>query len=219
MKKISNIFTGFFNRKNKDTYGNNKSNEDQLPTTNPEKKDYEEIYVRCLVVGDSEVGKTSLVSRFVDQEYNGKKNTPSDHTKITFRVIDNYKVKFIIVDPECQKYRPLTSSYIRDVNFVIICCSTDKPDFFEDIKLEILQIERYANDVKYYIVKTKDDDNIYTTEPEGLFEFNWREKRDLHYISTSSKNGNGVKELFHNIAKSHIEAQKCSRPYCSNYIE
>ena len=79
--------------------------------------------IKCLVIGDSGIGKTSLMTRFTDDIFNNQyTSTIGVDFKIKTMKFKNKIIKFQIWDTAGQdRFRTITSSYYRGSNAILIC--------------------------------------------------------------------------------------------------
>eukprot|EP01032_Pedospumella_encystans_P009979 gene9979-11695_t len=101
-----------------------------------------------LLIGDSDVGKTSVLTKYV----NGGFNDSFDSTiGIDFKVktvkMHGKNIKLRIWDTAGQeKFRTITNSYYRGSHGVIVCYSIVKRDSFHSVRKWLNQVEQFGND-------------------------------------------------------------------------
>ncbi|OHT09626.1 Ras-related protein Rab-5A [Tritrichomonas foetus] len=156
---------------------------------------------KVVTVGDSGVGKTSLVNQFYSNTFNvdTKPTVGAAYLKCSVNIDDDSKVLLNIWDTAGQeKFHSLISLYIRNANACIIVCDITNELAFQNVeKLYKSLIETLEKKALIYICANKIDleDQIDTTKIEEFAE-----KNKLSFFKTSAMTGSGVNELFFCIA-------------------
>jgi Ras-related protein Rab-1A len=163
---------------------------------------------KVLIVGNSAVGKSSIVTRFSEDEYQPTYITTIgvDFKVRTFKV-DDKVVKVQLWDTAGQeRFRAITHNYYRGAHGVVMTYDVSDRDTFEDVgKVWLKEVQRYARPgVKMALVGNKSD-------LDGKFE-DWGEKEEakalcevhggVPHVRTSAKDRKGVDEAFEELARS-----------------
>lgn len=163
--------------------------------------------IKCLIIGDSGTGKSTLLLRFTDDIFTTKYMSTIG---VDFKIKTiNYKeknFKFQIWDTAGQdRFRTITSSYYRGANAIILCYDiTDKITFI-NLEKWLEEVERFAITKPLLILcGTKTDLNL---KREVSFEEGqtYAETKKMHFFETSSKNNLNIKEIFEIIAENKIK--------------
>ena len=169
---------------------------------------------KIVVLGDSSVGKTSLVHRFTTNKFDLHTSNTIGAAFITkiFSPFENeeHKVKLEIWDTAGQeRYRSLTPMYYMNAKAALVCF--DLSNFESSIKTARYWIQQLelnnsadANDrIEIRLVGTKSDlaPNKTSEIQDQLDELIADQPNVKHYHETSSKEGTGVVELFNQIVK------------------
>ena len=109
--------------------------------------EYDHLF-KVLMVGDSGVGKSCMLLRFVDQQYN---ETYISTIGVDFRIktvdVAGKKVKLQIWDTAGQeRFRTITSSYYRGAHGIMIVYDSTSQHSFANVKQWLHEITRYAGD-------------------------------------------------------------------------
>eukprot|EP01130_Rhizamoeba_saxonica_P000340 TRINITY_DN1030_c0_g3_i1.p1 TRINITY_DN1030_c0_g3~~TRINITY_DN1030_c0_g3_i1.p1 ORF type:complete len:202 (-),score=57.70 TRINITY_DN1030_c0_g3_i1:94-699(-) len=167
-----------------------------------------ERLLKLLLIGDSGVGKSSLLLRFSD-------NTFSDSFISTIGV--DFKIKTMDVnDTHCklqiwdtagqERFRTITSSYYRGANGIIVVFDVTNGDSFENVKKWLQEIERYAaDDVQRVLVGNKCDmeNDRQVTESDAR---DFSDMLAIPYLEASAKSCQNVEDVFFTVAKAIVES-------------
>lgn len=159
--------------------------------------DYDDLF-KILMIGDSGVGKSCMLLRFVDQQYN---ETYISTIGVDFRIktveIDGRKVKLQIWDTAGQeRFRTITSSYYRGAHGVMIVYDVTSASSFTNVKQWLHEINRYSGEnVEKVLVGNKCDrtdrkEVNYTTAKQ------FADDLGISFTETSAKSGTNINDLF-----------------------
>ena len=166
----------------------------------PKKETYDYI-IKALLLGDSNVGKTLLIGKFIDNEFSENTlNTIGLDLQCTSLVINKKKINLQIWDTAGQeKYKSMTTSYYRGVNIIFIVYDVTNQESFNHVKNWIADIDKFAKiNVMKVLVGNKIDliDKRVISKEEGI---NLSKKYKIKFFETSAMLGEGVKEMFETI--------------------
>ncbi|CAM4798547.1 unnamed protein product [Rotaria magnacalcarata] len=158
-------------------------------------------HFKILLIGDSGVGKTSLLNRFSDDTFS---ESFISTIGIDFRskMITNAKekIKLQIFDTAGQeRFRSITCLYFKDAHAVMIVFDVTKQESFDNIKMWLEEVNTNATtDVNIVLVGNKCD-----LASERVVDYaKAKELADsLHisYIETSAKGSNNVEQIFQTV--------------------
>ena len=153
---------------------------------------------KILLVGDSGIGKSSIISRFSDSYYSDDiLSTIGVDFKIKSIIVNDIPVKLQIWDTAGhERFRSITKSYYRGSNGVIIAFDLSNESSFEHVINWMNDIDNYCEQYTYKIlVGTKSD---VTIRPPDIYDKinEFTEKYDIKYIETSAKDDKNIKILF-----------------------
>eukprot|EP01125_Pyxidicula_operculata_P009635 TRINITY_DN3161_c3_g1_i1.p1 TRINITY_DN3161_c3_g1~~TRINITY_DN3161_c3_g1_i1.p1 ORF type:complete len:204 (+),score=33.38 TRINITY_DN3161_c3_g1_i1:16-627(+) len=166
-----------------------------------------EIPVKLLLLGDSGVGKSSLMIRQCDQEFNF--NTLST-VGIDFKEqrieINEKQIKLQIWDTAGQeRFRTITKSYYRGAQGYILVYDITSRMSFEHIKYWLNEVKKHGREDFYTIlVGNKIDlelDRVVSTDEGQKFA----SSNGIDFIETSAKEGTRVNDLFITGIKGHLK--------------
>ena len=157
--------------------------------------DQETLY-KILVIGETQVGKSSIILRYVDNSF-----TDNFHSTIgvDFKSkqisIENNQIKLQIWDTAGQeKFRSITKAYYHGAKGILIVFDITKMESFKQMPYWIDSVRQICSDtVEIVLVGNKSDMDHYVSrdEIETLTS-----RYDLPYIETSAKDGTNINEAF-----------------------
>ena len=169
-----------------------------------EKIDLEESKILefgVILLGNSSVGKTSILNKFVDDIFSNKTQCTIDvGLKLKNLKIDkNLYAQLNIYDTAGQeKYRSLTKSYYSRANGIILVFDLTNENSFNDLNSWMREINDNAGNVEIILVGNKSDlGNRQVTKYKAE---NYAKEKNLKYIETSAKEGTNILLLFEDLS-------------------
>ncbi|CAG2188253.1 ras-related protein Rab-39B-like [Mytilus galloprovincialis] len=155
---------------------------------------------RVILIGDSTVGKSSLLKYFTDGKFSDACD-PTVGVDFYARLIEvnpGVRVKLQLWDTAGQeRFRSITRSYYRNSVGILIVFDITKRKSFENITQWLKESKDQTEPHKgvYLIVghKSDRDEERQVTTREGKM---FAESNGLKYIETSARNGQNVEEAF-----------------------
>ena len=164
---------------------------------------------KVVLLGESGVGKTSIISQFIDNSFEEdlQSSTGGTFSTKSFVYGEGKILKFEIWDTAGQeRYRALTKMFYKDANAAILVYDITRKISYEELKnYWVKQIKDNApENIIVGIVANKSD----LSEQEEVNEEEAREfSKDLgaFFCSISAKNRFGIEDLFLKIAQIHVK--------------
>lgn len=166
---------------------------------------------KLIMLGDVAVGKTSIMNRFVDNEFKSAYDC-------TIGV--EYKVKKIKVDQitgvelkiwdtcGAEKYRAITRQYYRDTHGVVLVFDLTNRATFDKVNVWLKDLrDNGLNDICCILVGNKTDikeRNLNLSDEARRYAI----KNKMPYIEVSAKLGTNVASMFENITKKIVNKWK-----------
>ena len=167
---------------------------------------------KVVLVGESGVGKTSIITQYIDQTFQKDLQSTTGGTFSTKSVeCDGGKIlKFEIWDTAGQeKYRSLTTMFYKDANAAILVYDVTRLESFEEIKnYWAKQIKESAPENIILVVAGNKADLIEKEVVDEGEARNFANELNAIYVSTSAKNSDGINELFEKKEKKHTGSSK-----------
>lgn len=171
-------------------------------------RDYDHLF-KLLIIGDSGVGKSSLLLRFADNTFSGSYiTTIGVDFKIRTVDINGEKVKLQIWDTAGQeRFRTITSTYYRNTHGVIVVYDVTNPESFVNVKRWLHEIGQNCDTVCKILVGNKNDDPA-RKQVETADARRFSEQMGIRLFETSAKENLNVEEMFSSITHMVLKAKK-----------
>ena len=159
-----------------------------------------ELNIKLLIVGDSNVGKTSLLLQYTDNNY------PLQHAatvgveyKIKNIQYNDYKVKLQIWDTAGQeRFHSITNNFFHNADGILFVFDIASYKSFEGVKNWIQEAEDIGSYYQKLLIGNKSDlkdkRNVSLKEIE-----NYCQEKNINYLETSAKDNVNLKEAFNKI--------------------
>ena len=174
--------------------------------------DYEFIF-KVLLLGNSNVGKSSLFLRFVDDIWN---DTFVPTIGVDFKIktfdIDEKRIKMQIWDTAGQeRFKNIIASYYRGAHGILLIYDVTDKDSFKNLSNWLIEIEKNSSkNVLKVLIGNKTD-----LEEKRVISYNqakeFADSYGLKYIETSDKKNLNVNEAFATLGRELMVASEDKR--------
>ncbi|CAB0036466.1 unnamed protein product [Trichogramma brassicae] len=163
--------------------------------------------LKILMIGESNVGKSSILLRFTEDEFHDNiQNTVGMDYKSKKMSIDGGTVKLAIWDTAGQeRFRTLTPNYYRDGQGAILVFDVTDRTSFTKLDMWLTELHTYSNkpDIVKMVVGNKIDlPNRQVTTEEGL---QFARRHQTLYIESSAKTADGIMCCFEELVQKIIQ--------------
>lgn len=165
--------------------------------------------LKFILIGDSGVGKSSLLRRFSDNEFSDYNQPRTIGVDFRFRTVelDGKIIKLQIWDTNGQeRFRTMNHAYYKDAHGILVVFDMTDEQSFNNTKQWLTEIERYApKNVSKIFVGAKSDlvqERQVSIETAQAFA----DELGIPYIITSSKNGTLVDQAFLTLSRKVLPA-------------
>ena len=166
---------------------------------------------KVVLLGESGVGKTSIISQFTNSEFKEDFETSTGGTfsSKSFTYNDDKILKFEIWDTAGQeRYRALTKMFYKETNAVILVYDITRKKSFEELQnYWVEQIKEFAPENIIIAVVANKSDLSENEEVEEEVARNYAQDLNALFCTTSAKSSFGINDLFLQIAKRHTGAE------------
>lgn len=168
---------------------------------------------KCVLLGDSGVGKSSLVKQYLEKTFNPAGEQPtiaSSFFTCTETLGSGQKVTLKIFDTAgSERFRSLSPLYYRNSEATLVLFDVTCAESVDVAKYYIDEIRTQCGDhVQIVLVGNKidmEDEREVSFGDSSLAEF--ANDNNVVYIETSAKTGQGVREAFHLAAENVYKIQ------------
>ena len=173
----------------------------------PKKEEY--LTFKILLLGDTEVGKTSYILRFCDDKFQDNSLTTIGlDTKTKYLKVKDKKIQLVIWDSAGQeRFKSIAKNSFKGAHGLILMYAVNKKKSFRAIKEWINNIKE-GIDIKkvgIIIVGNKIDLPLEQREVNEEMVKSLKENEDLEVIEGSAKNNINVNECFVKLIEKMID--------------
>lgn len=172
-----------------------------------------DMIMKLLLVGDSGVGKSCLLLRFVEDKFN-----PSFITTIgidfKIRTIESKgkKIKLQVWDTAGQeRFRTITTAYYRGAMGIVLIYDVTDARTFENVENWFQTVTQHANDdAQIFLVGNKldDEENRQVSREQGQ---QLAQKLNIPFLEASAKTNDNVESIFYELAgiiqEKHVDSE------------
>lgn len=171
-------------------------------------RDYDHLF-KLLIIGDSGVGKSSILLRFADDMFSGSYiTTIGVDFKIRTINVEEERVKLQIWDTAGQeRFRTITSTYYRGTHGVIVVYDVTNAESFVNVKRWLHEIDQNCDVVNKVLVGNKNDqpeNKVVETEDAKRFAL----QMGVETFETSAKDNINIEDVFQHITKLVLKTKK-----------
>jgi len=165
------------------------------------REDEYDYLFKVVLIGDSGVGKSNLLSRFTRNEFNlESKSTIGVEFATRSIQVDGKTIKAQIWDTAGQeRYRAITSAYYRGAVGALLVYDIAKHLTYENVERWLRELRDHADqNIVIMLVGNKSDLRHLRAVPTDEAKA-FAEKNNLSFIETSALDSTNVETAFHNI--------------------
>ena len=173
------------------------------------KLEHEELKYKLIVIGDENVGKTSIINRFKSNQFTGdyEPTVGLDFQSIPL-LIDNQNVTLLLYDTAGQeKFRSLIPLYTKEANIILLIYDTTNSESFSNIEKWYDCLSNINKEEAIFVLVGNKIDLVEQrkiTEEEGKL---YADGHNYMFQEVSALTGDGIQELFLNKLISQIRTQ------------
>ena len=159
-----------------------------------------DLHYKLLFLGDTSVGKTSLLLRYTENIFENGLPTLGVDVKYKYITYENKKIRLDIWDTAGQeRFRGIAQNYFRGAHGIIFVFDISNKDSFSKLRFWMTDaISNMSKGTVMVIAENKIDlEEKRQVSKELIKEFG--EKNNIEIFSTSAKTGEGVEQIFINL--------------------
>ena len=185
----------------------------RIKSTPKEEEKSKILEVKIVLLGDVNVGKTSIASRYCKNSFNEHHITTIGGAYQQQKVVLNNgaMVKLHIWDTSGQeRFRAMTNLYYRDAQVALLTYDITNEQSFASIEFWIQELKYKVENENMILclVGNKSDVSQDLRKVSTIKGKNFAQENNMIFYETSAKTGDGVKDLFVSIANKVYEQMK-----------
>ena len=155
-----------------------------------------DLHYKLLFLGESSVGKTSLLLRYIDDKFENSIPTVGIDVKYKYLTYDNKKIRLDIWDTAGQeRFKGIAQNYFRGAHGIIFVFDITNKDSFDAINRWLTLAEDIKDLPKILVGNKIDLQNTRVITKDKMENFAKR-KNNIHCFETSAKTGENVEDAF-----------------------
>ena len=180
-----------------------------MSDNNPSFNSYDMIF-KIVLIGDTSVGKTNMLSRYISNEYNpNSQSTIGVELSTKNYIFDNNEVKVQIWDTAGQeKYRSITSSYYKGAQGCLLVYDITRKETFDNIDKWFSELKNSSNsDITAILIGNKCD---LSNERKVTTEEAQKKAKLLNmaFMETSALDGSNIDKAFSELVSNVYQKNK-----------
>ena len=175
--------------------------------------DIEEIKFKLIVIGDENVGKTSILDRFNSNQFSPmyEPTVGLDFQSIPI-LIDDQSVTLLLYDTAGQeKFRSLIPLYTNEANIILLIYDISNLESFNNIGKWYDSLNNINKDEVIFALVGNKADLDYNRKVKKEDAEEYANKHNYLFQEVSALNGDGIQELFMNKLIDQIRTQFIQR--------
>ena len=159
--------------------------------------------IRLSIIGDSKTGKTSIINRYLGQEFSIDmiSNIGIDKQEVIKKMKDGNEMKIIIWDTAGQeRFHSISSGTIKNSQGIIVCFALNDRSSFDNVLTWLQDVREISSKIPIVLFGNKCDlieERKVTNEEAKEFANN----NEIIYFETSAKDNINIKEGFEKISE------------------
>jgi len=197
------------------TFTNEQFHVNEPDTSGSNVDSFDELF-NLVLVGNAAVGKSSIVARFADNEFQEKMPaTVGIDFKVRHVTLEGKRISMRMWDTAGQeKFRAITSSYYRGAHGAMIVYDVTDRNSFANLGTWIAEVDKHAmKGVRKMIIGNKVDLSFARTVSLGEAQ-KYARNQQTPYMETSAKTSDGIIDAFGTLAwhiNTHLENKRKSK--------
>ena len=180
--------------------------------------------IKVILLGDSGVGKTCIINRYINDEFNPNSKTTLG-SNASSKVIKRGQVSYILNlwDTTGQeKYHSITNLFIKGSNIVVLVYSIDLLLSFKGLDYWYKSVQEKLGGNKYVLAVVGSKSDLIKNEEEEVSEEEAKkfaeEKNAIFKLVSSKEDPDGINNLFDTLLDELIKKNYLNENENENYV-
>ena len=180
--------------------------------------------IKVILLGDSGVGKTCIINRYINDEFNPNSKTTMG-SNASSKVIKRGQVSYILNlwDTTGQeKYHSITNLFIKGSNIVVLVYSIDLLLSFKGLDYWYKSVQEKLGGNKYVLAVVGSKSDLIKNEEEEVSEEEAKkfaeEKNAIFKLVSSKEDPDGINNLFDTLLDELIKKNYLNENENENYV-
>ena len=180
--------------------------------------------IKVILLGDSGVGKTCIINRYINDEFNPNSKTTLG-SNASSKVIKRGQVSYILNlwDTTGQeKYHSITNLFIKGSNIVVLVYSIDLLESFKGLDYWYKSVQEKLGGNKYVLAVVGSKSDLIKNEEEEVSEEEAKkfaeEKNAIFKLVSSKEDPEGINNLFDTLLDELIKKNYLNENENENYV-
>ena len=180
--------------------------------------------IKVILLGDSGVGKTCIINRYINNTYNPNSRTTlgsNASSKSVKRGHASYILNLWDTTGQ-EKYRSITNLFIKGSNIIILVYSIDSLSSFKSLDYWYKSVNEKLEGNKYVLAVVGSKYDLIKNEEEEVSEEEVKkfaeEKNALFKLVSSKEDPEGINDLFDTLLDELLKKNYLSEDENENYI-
>lgn len=157
-----------------------------------------QLKFKVVFVGDSTVGKTSLIHNYMKLDADVPSTVGATSTRMTLQIEEKTLMLNVWDTAGQETFRNLVPVYAKGANAAVIVFDQSNTDTAEHLHDWYDYIQKHVGNIVTLIAQNKSDLDC-EIDPNAVYT--WAEEHKIQVIATSAKDGTGVSSLFDTLGK------------------
>ena len=180
------------------------------------KEDYYDEKVKIMIIGETKVGKTSLISRYCKGDFSGGEylSTIGIDFQIKNLKINSKKIRLQIWDTAGEeRFRNIAKNYFQSSDGFLVVYDISNIESFETLDYWIEEIKSNSQELSQVILVGNkcdiiDERKIKTDDGKA-----YAKKKNIKFFEVSAKEGTNVNQVFESLVKNILKYYSPSELY------
>lgn len=179
--------------------------------------DIEPADVKVILLGDSAVGKSKLVERFLMDDYHPRQRSTYALTLYRYNTkVDDHEVKVDFWDTAGQeRFASMHPSYYYRAHACVLAFDVTRKSTYQHLSQWYKELRTYCENIPVVLVANKIDVDYKVTKKK----FNFQKKYKLPFFFVSAADGTNVVKMFHEAIKHAWQYKSGSTDFLAEVME